>query len=323
VKHPLYIGIGDVGLPETLRAVAALEPFRVSPVKGEVDDVPLTDAANWVTGLLTAKRDGRADWFRVWESHSTSKMVSVYPKSPRVNVQLPDAFSSVDEGVRWIERLPFEVCSVGDLFEDEWLKMDVETFGFSSSHYSHGWACAFRGRGHNRLVSRRWIEFGPWRVIRRPDDLTIVQFHDLEVDAETAYQQARPGHERMGISRSGGYLQVPYLFTQDVEGLYVAETQTLEVIVPPGGIVEQARMRDACALRYMHRVAPPAEGRVDHVAYVFVDDVDARSHLHELWLRELEVWLVDGDGKRRLDLAYAPPPTRPPWVDSLRSTGDV
>jgi hypothetical protein len=243
-----------------------------------------------------------------------SKLVDVWPRSGRVGFQLPNAFDNVDEGLAVIEALPFEVCSIGSIYPDEWIEMGFTDFGFGHMHTAHGWACAFRGAGHDRLVSRRWLEFGPWRVVKRPGDLTVVQFHDLDIDVETAYRQARPGHERMGISRSGGYLQVPYLFTRDVEGLYVAETQTLEVVVPPGGIVEQVHMRDACALRYMHRVAPPAEGRVAHVAYVFVDDADARAHLHELWLRELEVWLVDGDGKRRLDLAYAPTPTKPTWV---------
>ncbi len=121
----------------------------------------------------------------------------------------------------------------------------------------------------------------------------------------------------MGISRIGGYLQIPYRFTSTVEGLYVAERRTLEVVVPPGGTIDQVRMRDACALRYMHRVTPPAEKPIDQVAFVFVDEADARAHLHELWLRELEVWLVDGAGKQRLDDAYAPTLDPPEWVLKL------
>jgi hypothetical protein len=53
------------------------------------------------------------------------------------------------------------------------------------------------------------------------------------------------------------------------------------------------------------------------VAYVFVDEADARAHLHELWLRELECWLVDDKGKRRLDLDYHPVPNPPGWVKRL------
>lgn len=317
MRHPLYLGLGDAGLPESLRAVAALAPFHITPVKGEVDEALFEDVSNWVEGLLTAKRDGRADWFLEWESHRTTKIVNVYPRCVRVTIQLPDAFANVGEALTWIEALPFEVCSVGTIFPDEWTKMDVETFGFGNRHKSHGWACAFRGKGHDRLVSRRWLDFGPWRVTRRPGDLTLVQFHDLDVDAETAARQALPGHGRMGIAQTGGYLQIPYPFTKNVEGLYIAERRTLEIIVPPGGKVEQVRMRDACAVRYQHRIDPPAEKRIDQVAYVFVDEADAHAHLHELWLRELEVWLVDGDGKRRLDLAYQPAPVRPAWVENL------
>ena len=323
MRHPLHVGIGDVGLPESLRAIAALEPFCILPLKGEVDEVPIGDVSEWVSALLTAKCDGRADWFLEWRSYRTTKIVNIYPRSPRVTMQLPEAFETVDRGLTWIERLPFEVCSLGTIFPDEWLKLDVENFGFGKMHCLHGWGCAFRGKGHDRLVSRRWLDFGPWRVVRRPGDLTLVQFHDLDVDAETAYRQALPGHERMGISKTGGYLQIPYPFTKDVEGLYDPERRTLEIVVPPGGKVEQVRMRDACAVRYQHRIDPPAENQIDQVAYVFVDEADARAHLHELWLRELEVWLVDGDGKRRIDLTYQPARVRPAWVEKLERSSTV
>jgi hypothetical protein len=315
VKHPLLIGIGDVGLAESLQAVAALTPFRIAPVKGEVDDVPIKDIPKWVDALLAAKRDGRVDWFHEWESHRTTKIVEIYPRSGRVGFQLPEAFATVAEGLAWIESLPFEVCSIGSIYPDEWI--ELPGIGFGKMHTSHGWACAFRGKGHDRLVSRRWLDFGPWRVIRRPDDLTLVQFHDLDVDAETAYRQAFPGHERMGISNEGGYLQFPYPFTRAVGGLYLAERQTLEIVVPPGGKIEQVQMRDACAVRHQHRLEPPAEKRIDQIAYVFLDEADARTHLHELWLRELEVWLANGDGKRRIDEPYDPVPVHPAWVENL------
>lgn len=318
MRHPLLVGIGDAGLAESLRAIASLAAFRTPPLRGRVDDAPLQDVSRWVEALSASKRDGRADWFREWDSHRTTKVVEIYPRSCRVGFQLPDAFSTVEEGLAWIEALPFEVCSIGSIYPDEWIKLKLDSIGFGKKHTSHGWACAFRGRGHDRLVSRRWLDFaGPWRVIRRPGDLSLVQFHDLDVDAETAYQQAAPGHERMGISKAGGYLQVPYPSTRGVEGLYIAERQTLEIVVPPHGTVEQVSMRDACALRHHHRVTKPTEKRIEQVAYVFLEEDDARKHLHELWLRELEVWVADGDGRRRLDLAYEPVPVRPAWVMNL------
>lgn len=82
-------------------------------------------------------------------------------------------------------------------------------------------------------------------------------------------------------------------------------------------LARRVRMRDACAVRHQHQVERPAEKPIDQVAYVFLDESDARAHLHELWLRDLEVWLVDGAGKRRLDLAYQPVSVRLPWVENL------
>jgi hypothetical protein len=321
MRHPLLIGIGDAGIADSIRAIAALAPFRIAPVGGYVDDAPIDDLPHWVEALLRAKRDGRAEWFLEWESHRTTKLVSISPRSVRVVFQLPDAFGSVTEGLDLIESLPFEVCSSGSIYPDEWIEMDTPNFGFSRMHSTHGWACAFRGKGHDRLVSRRWLDFGPWRVVRGRGDLTLVQFHDLDVDARTAYSQANPGHERMGISRTGGFLATPYKFTKEVKGLYIAERATLEIVVPLGGKVEQVDMRDACAVRYRHRIDPAAETKIEEVAYVFVDETDARAHLHEMWLRELEVWLADGEGKRRLDLNYRPVSKIPEWVAALESRG--
>lgn len=316
-QHPLHLGIGDAGLKSSLEAVARLALFRDPPLQVEVDEIRVP-VAEWPDAMLAAKRDARADWFaeRV-KGPRARKLVTVNPRSERVTFVAPEAFKSVEDALVWIEQLPFHVCSIGPICSYEWIKMDVENFGFSNRHVGHGWACAFRGPGHDRLVSRRWLDFGPWRVVRRPGDLSLVQFHDLEVDPTTAAAQALPGHERMGISEIGGYLQMPYPFTKDVEGLYAAESRTLEIIVPPGDKVDQVYMQDACAVRYQHRVSPPAERPIDHIAYVFLHEDDARAHLHELWLRELEVWVADGDGKRRLDLDYRPTPSKPAWVTAL------
>ena len=72
-----------------------------------------------------------------------------------------------------------------------------------------------------------------------------------------------------------------------------------------------------CALRLHHRLTPGQPDPVDAIAYVFIEEADARAHLHELWLRELECWVVDGAGKRRLDADYRPVPDPPQWVKRL------
>ena len=51
--------------------------------------------------------------------------------------------------------------------------------------------------------------------------------------------------------------------------------------------------------------------------FVFVHEGQARAHLHELWLRELECWVHDARGLRRLDADYHPTPTPPDWARRL------
>jgi hypothetical protein len=213
--------------------------------------------------------------------------------------------------------LDFEIVSIGTLFLDQWIAASYERWGFGYNHLNHGWGCAFRGAGHDRLVSRRWLDFGPWRVIRRPDDTTFVQFHDLDItDPAAAYAQAAPGHERMGNSATGGYLQHQLdWIIGETTGQYDAKTQTLEIVGQRE--VSQEDMLSSCALRLKHRLSPATPNRINTIAYVFLAREDAESHLHELWLRELQCWYVDERGKHRLDDTYHPTPNPPDWVKRL------
>jgi len=142
----------------------------------------------------------------------------------------------------------------------------------------HGWGCMFRGPGHDRLVSRRWLEFGPWRVIRRPNDTTFIQFHDLTItDPAEAYAQAAPGHQRMGIDQIGGFIQgIDPNIIAEVKGVFRAKERTLDIVVPPDTIVSQQDMRVACGLRLHHRLTRPDVDRIDTIAYVFIEKADAQ-----------------------------------------------
>jgi hypothetical protein len=156
-------------------------------------------------------------------------------------------------------------------------------------------------------------------VVHLPNDTTFVQFHDLSLtDPAAAWEQAKVGHERMGIGPLGGYIKsiAPEVLSE-VRGLYTAETRTLEIVVGPGNTVSQQEMREACAVRLYHRDTRPASDRIEHIAFVFMDRGDAEAHLHELWLRELQCWYVDERGKHRLDTKYHPKPTPPAWVATL------
>jgi hypothetical protein len=218
-----------------------------------------------------------------------------------------------------LERLPFEIAALTSPCWNSWVQAGKRRWGFARSHVDHGWACAFRGDGHDRLVSRRWLEFGPWRVVHRPDDTTFIQFHDLAItDPEEAYVQAAPGHQRMGIDPIGGFIQgIDSAVLDEVGGVFIADTRTLEIPVAPRIEVTQQDMRVACALRLYHKLHRPAGQRIERIAYVFIDRRDAEAHLHELWLRELECWYMDETGRHRIDADYHPTPNPPAWVKAL------
>ena len=217
-----------------------------------------------------------------------------------------------------LAELPFNVCSTGPLYE-EWfgsLREGYEARRFGRLHWEHGWGCLFRGEGHARLVSRRWLDYGPWRLLRGANDTSLVQFHDLEADAAAALAQSRPGHERMGISDVGGYIPTNYSYAQDLKGLYYAAERKMHVTVPYGERVTQREMLDACAARFYQGLGP--ERPLDNVVYVFVDDDAARESLHELWLRGLECRSFVKGVEGRLDDGYRPPPPdKPDWVVRL------
>src|SRR5262245_1669700 len=59
-----------------------------------------------------------------------------------------------------LAQVPFHLAAFGAIYP-EWLDRHSPAapprFGFGDRHRFHGWACAFRGAGHDRLVSRRWL----------------------------------------------------------------------------------------------------------------------------------------------------------------------
>ncbi len=271
---------------------------------------------DWRDALVRATSDS---WVRWDEEERWQRRLDVSPQSDCVTVSLPLSFQTDADGVSIVEPFPFEVCALAPLFREEWVSAGYRQWGFGRRHVDHGWGCGFRGAGHDRLVSRRWLDFGPWRVIRRPNDTTFIQFHDLSItDPAEAYAQAKVGHQRMGVDPIGGFIQgIDPKVTAEVNGLYRAEARTLEIIVPPGTEVTQQEMRVVCGLRLQHRLAPPALDPVDDIAYVFIDKADAKAHLHELWLRELQCWYVDERGRHRIDVDYQPVPDPPAWVRAL------
>lgn len=93
--------------------------------------------------------------------------------------------------------------------------------------------------------------------------------------------------------------------------VYEATERKLEIVVDPGDEVSEKEMTNAAWTRAHKRTG---KDRIDHLAFVFMKQNDAQLHLHEMWLRELEVWYVDGKGNHRIDEDYAPKPNRPAWA---------
>lgn len=281
-------------------------------------DVGRLNVADWKSHVRAATDQCLV----VWQAPETQ--ISYLPRSELLSFSYSDAFTRPLEAIEVMESLALGVVALGTVFLDEWDAADYRRWGFGRSMIDHGWGCAFRGKGHDRLVSRRWLDFGPWRVIRRPNDTTFIQFHDLALtDPAEAYEQAQVGHQRMGVDPIGGYIQSIALdVISEVKGVYRADDRILDIVVAPGIEVRQQDMRVACGLRLHHRLTKPVVEPIDHIAYVFIDKADAQAHLHELWLRELECWYVDERGKHRLDADYHPTPSPPAWVKAVEARGE-
>lgn len=305
----LNVSCSDANPQEMLVRVEASHLFTSGPPKSlSVDDEEKPVAPGWIERWAPrCRRELFASWS---ESHDPfiSYAVGHVVKAACSSVQYDEA-----KIFAWLENLPFELASFGTIHQSWYSRNDFPRVGFGDLHCPLGWACGFRGAGHKRLVSRRWLEFGPWRLMRGANDTSFVQFHSLDVDPDTAFLQARQGHGRMGIADHGGVIQSDYVYTYPVDGLYTREDKRLRVLVH-GRSVSQLEMLDACAARLYQPLGP--ERPLKSIAYIFADEAEALAHLHELWLRELECWTFINGGEVRIDLTYRPPPTaQPGWIE--------
>lgn len=235
-----------------------------------------------------------------------------------VKVSLEEYEFDLNSLLEALGEVPFHICSAATIHA-KWttgaLGTEYLARSFGDMHWRHGWSCLFRGEGHNRLVSRQWLDFGPWRLLRGPNDTSLVQFHERDADAATALEQARPGHERMGISAVGGFLQTDFRYSRDLGALYYASERKLHIVVPTGEEVTQREMLDACAARHYQILGP--DQPIENVAYVFAEEHQARAHLHELWLRDLECRTFIEGIEVNLSDDYHPTPVKPGWVTRL------
>jgi hypothetical protein len=212
-----------------------------------------------------------------------------------------------------LAKVPFELAAFKYIYP-EWLTLDSPAapprIGFGDMHAFHGWACAFRGRGHDRLVSRRWLDYGPWKLHRGEGDVSLVQFHDLDADPATARAQCEIAHARMGPSGEGGFIQSrPLLPEQAPGGDYLPAKRRLRVAVYGRDLTQ----REMLQARTMVKLQSLGKDRpLDQVTFAFADETEARRNLHELWLRELECVSFVNGVETDLTAGYQPPPPAPP-----------
>ncbi|MEJ7597431.1 MAG: hypothetical protein WKG01_05935 [Kofleriaceae bacterium] len=265
-----------------------------------------------------------ANWLEVAVREGGTKSVVVSWAGPRgpyggsrlswfshgvIEFCLRDRFG-LDDAVRVATDADAEIVVVGQVFED-WT--DVwRTCTFSNAHTTHGLGVIFHGSGHDRVVSRRWLEHGPWLVGRQPNDVTSIQFYASDADSKLAWDQCFRAHERMGFSDSGGYIHPEHQQWTKSGGLYKAADRSL-TIVRAATPITQLELLDLCALRaHRKKYAQP----VERIRVLFTYERDARRHLHELWLREIECWHFDPEGHEvRLDDTYQPERITPEWVE--------
>jgi hypothetical protein len=306
--------------------VAASAPFASRhPLDITVNYEEISFAADWVRDVL-----GRGERLSIsvdWPGPHGERYTGPSLKLDSGGLVLweirDEEVPTLDSAFAFVTGLPIETLVIGPLFSDrgahpspgEWADDREPLVGLGEGHRVHGLGVLFRGKGHDRLVSRRWLEHGPWLVRQLENDTTWIQFHDVDADAETAWAQAARAHDRMGISHIGGYLQHDYVFHSTIRGLYKATDRTL-TIVRSGEPLTQVEMLDLCAHRAQMRT--DATQPIDRVRVLFMEERDARRYQHELWLREFECWYIDAQGREvRLDAGYQPERILPEWVERV------
>jgi hypothetical protein len=259
----------------------------------------------WLSRFTTTAVDAWAAWGPDDAREATAAHgVGVTVLGRRAAPRTPDVLSMMTA-------IPFEEADVTGL-HPEWLAgpNPYRAPSLGGGMPPHGWLCAFRGsRGHRHLVSRRWLDWGPWRLHRLPGDLSIVEFHDPLADSGTALEQARPGHETLGITDNGGYLQPNFVYRNLPRGI-LDDTGLLKIIVH-GRQLESRELLEACALRVETRGVDP--GPIRQVAYVFMEESEAERHLEALAARDLECRAIRLGQEVVLDGSDLRPP-RPVWV---------
>lgn len=297
----IELSLSGPDLNALARRIGEQPYFRGSPPATlETDYAEQPATRDWVDRVGGVSKAFEAVW-------DEERRLAVYP-GLTVEVTLPLA-PEPEAIIAWLAGLDFELASFQTL-HPEWQAIDPEYIppSFTSRHRLHGPFAAIKGAGHRRLVSDRWLDYCPVKLTRR-GDLSFVQFHDLQADAASSLQQAKPGHVALSSEPHGGFIKQGYLPRHDFNGVLDERRGVLKIAVL-GRVISPREMLDACAVR------GEVKGKtVRNVAFVYLDQNEVGDQLHQLWLRGLECWTIRDGREVRLDDSHvAPQPTPPAWA---------
>ena len=313
--------------PEPMELIKAicreLEPFNKGLPTLVTDGIDkYTDTKDWVDEILPLYEYGMgASWgYDPIRGHEEASIgYYTYDRTVRIciyNYELTDAQSVME----MLAPLPWTIASFFRIYNDEtWEKHYSISLNDPSNPI--GWACAFKGEGHERLLSRRWLEYNPWYLIRdEKNDVSFIQFHDL-TDPGLALEQAKKGHQAMNkgfIDKTYSLNNPPYKiqFNRELRGVYFDETQELHVVIPAGVAATIDQMNDYCTAKYYQVFK---QGTVKKLAFVFIEGKEAEPYIRDLWLRDIECLGIDPSGERyKADENYYPVYYLPKWVKRLQ-----
>lgn len=296
----LYASLKGPDGAAIFRAAAALPAYAGTPSKVSIDNDDVRADAKWLERCLA---DGEVECTVTFSDRCS---LGWKVKEHTIYIEVPDLPRTADATLSLVGELPFELASFKSLHK--WFRLpQYKGFGFGGLLVDFGWGCALKGAGHDRLVSRRWLTQGPWRLVKGVADTSLVQFHDLDASLEDALAEAAPGHRLLGNTDDTGFLTLgPFRYRHDLAGLYEA-TQRRHKIVVAGRDVSHREMLEACRARALPKeTGRPLDQPIEQFAFVFMEDERANVHVHDLWARGLECWAVGKDREVRLDDTYAP-----------------
>lgn len=285
-----------------IREVCLLSPFGTLPsymdlwpaISGEI-----TNREGWQERLLES--GGCVSWED--EKGWTKSLINIRPDSwMPISVRAGDHSLDLRYFLSLIRKLPIEVlCMASDFFDHA---------NRLVGHEPLGWGCLFKGSGHDFFVSPRWLEHGPWLLERDEPNISYVQLYDLTSHGDAAWQQGRRAMERL----ANGFYSSNMITYSELRGTYSPSERSFTFLAVDRGITPSV-MNLLCRLRAKRRADPSQP--VERLVVTFTEERDARRHLHELWLREIECWALLSDGRRvRLDTDYIPPPRiLPEWLE--------